>query len=367
MDPPSPGEKAALTEEATPAAATAPTPLPLPPSAGLRDRVKLAIDQVRQRDLLTTNGFWTVFHGILGLGPSVTLLNPETGQRVNALDYICNGGEVRGMRFLPTTDGYDVQTGPTFVGQGHQDQFVAEMAQWNMPIDRPFRTKNGVEFSYRDFVRNTQMRARVTQTQELSWAIVVIGQYLGTDLSWTNSYDEKLRFEDIVRYELDQSVEQAACGGTHRLFGLTWVYHLHLLRGGKTEGIWKEIADKEVKYQQLARKLQNPDGSFSTNFFRGPGNAPDMQLRINTTGHTLEWLALSLPDAELRQPWVERAVNALTQMIFDIHGREMEGGTLYHAVHGLLIYYARLYDPKDLGANAPVDPLPPEKLPLKPH
>ena len=62
------------------------------------------------------------------------LTDPDTKSRVNALDYICSGGEVRGMRFLQTKHGLDVQTGPTFVGQGHQDQYVAEMAQWGIAM-----------------------------------------------------------------------------------------------------------------------------------------------------------------------------------------------------------------------------------------
>src|SRR5262245_41442489 len=66
-------------------------PKPLPP--GPRYRIEAAVQNVRERDLLTTNGFWTVFHGILGLGPSVKLVNPLTREKVNALDYICKGGK----------------------------------------------------------------------------------------------------------------------------------------------------------------------------------------------------------------------------------------------------------------------------------
>src|SRR5262245_18999161 len=58
----------------------------------LAERVKLALKQVRQRDLLTTNSFWTVFHGILGMGPGTELVNPDTRERVNAIDYISKGG-----------------------------------------------------------------------------------------------------------------------------------------------------------------------------------------------------------------------------------------------------------------------------------
>ena len=34
----------------------------------LKPRIDAAIAQVQSRDLLTTNNFWTVFHGILGSG-----------------------------------------------------------------------------------------------------------------------------------------------------------------------------------------------------------------------------------------------------------------------------------------------------------
>jgi hypothetical protein len=54
------------------------------------------------------------------------------------------------------------------------------------------------------------------------------------------------------------------------LFGLSWASHLHLRKGGKTEGVWQAVADKTIQYCNRARQLQNPDGTFSTNSFRSP-------------------------------------------------------------------------------------------------
>jgi hypothetical protein len=341
-----------------PAATVPAETLPKPPEPvrdPLKHRLELAIDNVRERDLLTTNGFWTIFHGILGLGPSVTLLDPATGKRVNAVDYICDGGELRGLRFNPTRWGLDVQLGPFMVGQGHQDQFVAEMGQWGMTPDRTFNVL-GKDYTFMDFVRHSQMRARINQKQELSWTILVVGQYLGTDVCWTNAHGERLRYEDLLRYELDLPIEEAPCGGTHRLFDLAWVYQLHELRGGDMSGIWQEIPTKIATYRNLARKYQNPDGSFSTNFFRGPGNAADSQLRINTSGHILEFLALALSDEELKQQWVQEAANAVALMILEQKGSPIEGGSLYHATHGLILYYDRVYGGDFLGPNKPIRP-----------
>ncbi len=320
---------------------------------GPRARIEAAIANVRQRELMTTNGFWTVFHGILGLGPGVMLTTPDPDhpQRVNAIDYIASGGELRGLRILPTKYGLDVPWPggpqglniPQGVGQGHQDQFACEMGQWGMPANRKFIVY-GKEYTFMDFVQHSLMRASVTRHQELSWATTLIALYKGLDFTWTNQFGEKLRLEDLVRYEVDASVEQAPCGGTHRLFGLSWVLHMHQQRGGKLEGVWKDVAAKTARYKELARKLQNGDGSFSTNWFQGPGNAEDRSARISTSGHTLEWLALALNEKELHQEWVENAANAVALMILELQDAPIDGGALYHAVHGLQIYHARVYD-----------------------
>jgi len=331
--------------------------LPTPTIIGPEVRIESAVENIRKRDLLMSNGFWTIFHGILGLGPNtVTLLNPDTSQRVNAVEYICAGGELRGLAFPPTKHGLDVQTGPPYVGQGHQDQFISEMGQWGMKPTQKFIVF-GKEYNYMDFVNHSKMRARTNANQELSWAVCLIPQYLGADHEWTNEHGERLSVEDLLRYELDASVEEAACGGTHRLFGYSWSYYFHLRQGGKTTGVWKDAVEKTAKYRDLAKKYQNADGTFSTNWFKGPGDSPDKGQRITTTGHTLEWLALALNDEEIKEEWVQNAANALSLTVLDMGITPIEGGALYHAVHGLLMYYARVYGNK-IGPSDLFIPLP---------
>jgi hypothetical protein len=352
---PAPGDTAPAAKDSATEA------IPLPHEANpLQARIESALQQVRDRDLHTTNSFWTIFHGILGVGPeTATLLDPLTNQRTNAIKYIRDGGEIRGLEFIPTKDGLDVRTGPQFVGQGHQDQFVAEMAQWGMKANTPFLV-HGKEYRFADFINHTRMRARVSQNQELSWAIIILGQYLGTDLHWTNGFGEELQFEDIVRYELDQPVDSAACGGTHRLFGLTWVYHLHLRRGGPKIGVWKDVAAKLADYEDRARRFRNADGSFSTRYLAGPDNTRDPQVRIGTTGHVLEWLSLALPDARLHEPWVQEAANALALMILDGQSTSIESGALYHAAHGLRLYHDRMFPLPTSEKHESIVPLPPD-------
>jgi hypothetical protein len=316
--------------------------LPIPDS--LLPRINSALQNVESRDLLTTHGFWTVFHGILGLGPDVTLRDPQTGVHVNALERICTGEGIRGLEFRAEIDGLDVVTMPgSGVGQGHQDQFVAEMVEWGVPATRPVML-NGKHHTFADFFHYSKMRSSVTKNQELSWAIVIVGAIYGTDHAWTNTFGEKITYEDIVRYELNQPIDTAACGGTHRLWGLTWAYQLHRTRGGQPTGVWKEVLDKTTLYKTNARKFQHADGSFSTAYVSKAEDKQELPARIASTGHVLEWLALELSDDELRQPWVQDAASALSVMILENQNNPIDGGALYHAVHGLYILRARVFN-----------------------
>jgi hypothetical protein len=310
----------------------------------LRQRLELAIEHVRSRQLQTTNSFWTVFHGILGLGPNVEIVDTNTQAKTRALTYIFSGdkrfGEIRGARFVPTADGLDVTIGPTHVGQGHQDQFIAEIAQWGVPKETPV-VVFGKQYSMMDFVKEAMAHSRIGQ--ELSWSTVVIASYVGTDAEWTNRFGEKLTFDQLLESEWKASIEQAACGGTHRLFGMTWCYFTHKRNGGDVEkGIWKNVKEKLDAHVELARKHQNPDGSFSSNYFR-PGSSTSLSDRLASSGHIFEWLASHLPDEVVREPWMQDACMSVSLMILDAKNLPMESGALYHATHGLITYHQRLF------------------------
>jgi hypothetical protein len=358
----------APTDPSAPEMIAAPATKPPPPElpTHLRDRIDQALKYIRKRDLLASHSFWTVFHGILGVGPESAMLFKD-GKRVKALEYICNGGQLRGLRFEEHgPDRFDVVTmAGSMTGQGHQDQFIAEMTQWGMPRDKKIKLplvgedkETFKEITFDAFVQYSRERALVTANQELSWAIIIIAEFFPHGDSWTNLKGEKLTLEDVVDYELTQPIKDCpVCGGTHRLFGLTWAYHRHMEKTKNKDGkkdVWRRVAAATREYADLAKKLQNKDGSFSTNYLRGPGNRrDDLTLRIHSTGHVFEWLALALSDEELRSRWMENAANALAVMILEHRDQGLDGGALYHGTHGLEIYRNRVFGPT---AHPPVIP-----------
>jgi hypothetical protein len=113
--------------------------------------------------------------------------------------------------------------------------------------------------------------------------------------------------------------------------------------GGQTPDVWKRLGEHIRRHQQLAREYQYPDGSFSTDYFRGKATQRDIQVRLNSSGHMLEWLSTSLSDDELKAEWVRDGAHAVAMMFQEIQAMPMESGALYHAAHGLVIYYERVY------------------------
>jgi hypothetical protein len=321
---------------------TGPKELVSPDAEALNKRVTAVLADIHGRDLLTTHAFWTIFHGILGMGPDTMLTDPVTRERVKALDRVRSGKGIRGLEFLETANGVDVVTQGNGVGQGHQDQFVAEMVEWDVPLDTPWKV-NDKDYTFGDFCRYSKERASVTKNQELSWALVIVAKHYGTDHRWKNMYGEDITLEDIARYEATQPIKDAACGGTHRLYGLSWAYHLHQQKGGQTTGVWRTVANRLDEYKAKAKKFQNADGSFSSDYVSSEGWTSDNEKRIASSGHTFEWLCLELNDSEIRQPWMEKAAYALAEMILEKKSFAIDSGALYHATHGLHMYQHRVF------------------------
>jgi hypothetical protein len=92
--------------------------------------------------------------------------------------------------------------------------------------------------------------------------------------------------------------------------------------------------------------LQNNDGSFSTDFFRGRNSYGDINQRVETTGHILEWFVASLSNEQLRDPRVIKAVDYLSRVMLQNRANNWEIGPKGHALHALAIYDERLFGGK---------------------
>jgi hypothetical protein len=162
----------------------------------------------------------------------------------------------------------------------------------------------------------------------------------------------------LIREELAQPVRSAACGGTHRMMGFSYATRKRRERGEKMVGQFARAAKFVEDYHEYTFKLQNADGSFSTNWFNGRGDWADLNRRLQTTGHILEWLVYSLDKDALRDPRVVKAVDYLAGMLLDSPRRQWEVGPLGHGLHALVLYDERVlksWKPQSASSSAKTD------------
>ncbi|HWA99813.1 MAG TPA: ADP-ribosylation factor-directed GTPase activating protein isoform b [Pirellulales bacterium] len=351
------GPKGENIGSTTDAAATKVADTPLPTDEQLKKRLDDVIEMSRERRLdPATNNAWQIVHGVLAFGYDLEL-NVD-GKPVPGLQWILDGGKFRGWTFAPGPKGLRAILDPgTKVGEGHEDQWLGYMSQAHVDPETPI-TIDGTTYKIRDLITESQWDS--PERPEATWTVMGLGTYLPTDATWKAKDATDWNLERLVTLEAAQDLNASACGGSHRLYGLSVALNRRKREGLPITGGW--LAAQEKIYGStdsagkhvdgpidLARKYQQPDGSFSTEYFRRAASSRDIANRINTTGHTLEFLALALPNEELSAPWVTRACVALLKMLESTRDLEIECAGLYHAVHGLRIYRARRFGESDSG------------------
>ena len=325
-----------------PAGSAAPPP-DSPRMTRLRQRIAQTLATYQRRPLNTTvHTPWEVMHGFIAFGiPTKVRVGGPAGDLVNAIGWMNMGGRCRGQVMLGT-DG-DRLVAMRGVGvQGHSAQYLAILAQCrvalNSPITLPART-----FTVADLVAEEQLACR-TGT-ELTFALIGLAHYLPSDAAWKSRDGADWSLERLVAEEIEQPIRGAPCGGTHRLFGLAYACQRRVRATGQLDGHYRR-ADQFVRdYQDFAlTKLQNRDGSFSTEWFKYPADREDdIDRKVQTTGHILEWLVGSLDQERLYEHRVLAAAEFLSAALLREPSRDWKIGPLGHALHALTIYQERTW------------------------
>lgn len=316
-----------------------------------------AIDVTSKR-YLTANSHspWQIFHYILAMRQdSVVWLGKE---KVNAIEWLSTAEPQfdkqpwllltpHGAKFHPYTQKYHFE--------GHPAQFLALLSHSNLPLDYPFHVQGKV-VTLRDLVNNTMKE--VNSKEEVTWVLWALQHFLKSEASWYNQANEPWSIEKLVQIETTAQVVGAPCGGNHRLFALTRARDKYLLNGGAMRGVWFQADQKIKQHIEIARSLQNPDGSFSSEWYKGPGQTTDVNLRFNTTGHTMEFLAVSLPKERLQEQWVRNAVWMLSRELVLNQNVQIDCGPLFHSLDALILYRDRIRQKPPAIPATPVTPKP---------
>jgi hypothetical protein len=301
------------------------------------------------------NAAWQIVHGAVAFKND--LLIESNGKLVPAVDYMLAGGKMTGWDFEP---------GEMFVerrglrsilvpgskeGQGHPDQWYGYLSGCGLAPEQEI-VNNGVTYTLADLGRQVEWDAPRAMNREYSWTLMGLSAYRSSDHKWTAMDGQEWSIEKLLEIECEHDLGNSPCGGTHRLVGITLALNRHLAQGGQLEGAWKQADDHVRNAVAKAKQFQNPDGSFSTNYFGRPGKSADLQQSLSTTGHTLEFVVLASGEEQVREPWVRKAVVYLCDVFRRTKDVDLECGGLYHSASGLVLYRERLFGPRKFGPPA---------------
>jgi len=299
---------------------------------------------------LRDNAAWQIMHGALAFKQNLTV-ERENGEAVRVIEYLLQGGRMKGWEFeagdmFPSVGRRGLRAileEGSKIGQGHPDQWLGYLSDCGLLPGTTIRY--GTEqFTVEDYLRQIEWDVPRNLTQEYSWTLMALTAYHPTSYEWTASDGHKWSIGRLMDIEAEHELESSACGGTHRLVGLTLALNRHLAKGGVLEGPWKAADDKIQESLRRAREWQNPDGSLSANYFSRPGHSPDLAQALGTTGHTLEFAVLATTSSEFKQPWIRNAASRLCELFVKTREIPIECGALYHAANSLVIYYKRAYN-----------------------
>jgi hypothetical protein len=297
---------------------------------------------------------WQIIHGALAFKRE--FLISDGTQDVSAVDYVLSGGKMKGLN-LRRGDLLDERTqryGITTVvagdkmGQGHTDQWLGYLSDCQLPLDEPIVVE-GERHTIADYIDQAKRDVHKNPIREYSWTLLALNSYYPTDYTWQAGDGSEWSIGKLVEIELEHSLDESPCGGTHRMTALTMAYNRRTAEGRPLEGVWGQLAERIRDCVAKAKEYQNPDGSLSSNYFSRPGKSADLSVCLGSAGHVMEFIATALSKAELQEPWAQRAVLDVCKLFRKTKPVDVECGALFHAAHALVLYREKVYGPRTYG------------------
>ena len=313
-------------------------------SAENRDPLYAKVEEaiaLSKRRYLTGNVHtpWQILHGVLAYKGDFLIKSGD--QKVSALEWMSQGQTFRGEPWFQKTrfGGQAHKFTEAYAFEGHPNQFLAVLANSELPLDHEFMTPDGA-ITVSQMIDNAQ--AEVNDREEVTWTLWALSHYLPPNATWKNQFGESWSIERLVRIQTLAPTQGAACGGTHGMFALSYARNRYVQTGKPLYGTWFEADQKIRKYIEVARSLQNSDGTFSDSFFAGRARADEFSQRLATSGHTLEFVVTAVPQSRLNEIWVRKAVEATADDLITHAKDSARVGPLYHALSGRQIYRMRV-------------------------
>lgn len=320
--------------------------------AALRDGVRRTLLSYYNRPVNTQSNMpGDLIYFCMVYGPNAEVRADTTSAKTaNAVAVLCSNYPCGG-RYLLNSDGENFVPRIGYGLQSRQSELLAMLAMAGVSPEYGIQVGEA-RGTVADLVRWEKLDVR--SGNDLSFTAVGLAHYLPDAAAWQNSLGETWSLERLAEEELNRQVPVTGPEAVDRLIGLTYIASRGEDQGTDLGGRLAQIEQYLASYQDHALDLQNSDGTWNRYFFGYRGTDRDTTAALRSTGHILEWLAMSLPEDRLQDPRVVRAVAQVNNILAGQASRlylsalsPRDVATYMRALHALSIYNQRVFRPLD--------------------
>jgi hypothetical protein len=271
--------------------------------------------------------------------------NNHSGSFIYSMGALCWNMPCNGKTLL-RTDGTKIIVK---MGHGYQQRPASFAALMAMSRVTDYEIKmGGNSYSMAHIIASE--RLSISKGMNLSMALVAFSFYGESKDQWANELGEAWNIEKMVTGELNRNIDQGTSDVTDWLLGLTAAVKLYESESKPIRGPLAIAKKQLTTYHEFVLSIQNDRYLWHPKFFLYKGFHPDAFETMYSSGHILRWLVYSLPDKDLKDPRVLRAVNSLAMtvnrvktetMAKDLNAKQIEG--LAVSLHALSLYYQRAF------------------------
>lgn len=207
--------------------------------------------------------------------------------------------------------GTNEPTGFYIGGMTHVDKVLSTLGELGIGLTAELVTEACTHRVLSDVLEDSLKRWHPERESE--WTLVAYCSYLQLQRTWISADGREWSVDDVLGTVMRAT--RSPCFGTHRLYGIARA----CMRARQTPGFFTQglVAEAEHYLQKVSAELaltQLGDGSWrppvaDDSTPRGTPDFDDHDLRLQVTGHLLEWFAVA--DSDLRPPssTVEKAAH----------------------------------------------------------
>ncbi|MDR0608499.1 MAG: hypothetical protein LBG58_00125 [Planctomycetaceae bacterium] len=203
-------------------------------------------------------------------------------------------------------------------GEPHYGKLTMLMALSDVPISTPVTTSSGYVGTLADILQDTIMNFH--WGQELEFIGCSLAFWLPPEKSWTNQFDEKFTFDDLMKHLLEPPLGKGCCGGCHVPYTVVTILRIDSEYSPILSPKTRQQAEQWIKnVAKIIETNQLPDGTWERDWGKTEQKGflyGDKTLdAITLLGHHLEWIAIANEAWRPSKDCVNKAVIAVSEQI----------------------------------------------------